>query len=129
MSFLLDVNALIAGVYEDHEHHAVMRAWMMDNKGQSFHVAPLVMTGCLRVLMTVSGEKKITRLVAAIREFKDFYEVQTVEDDIELDELGDWVAGPKQVTDAHLLAIANKKSLKLVTFDKRLPRKGVLRLG
>ena len=129
MIFLLDVNALIAGVHQDHEHHAVMPAWMMDNKGQSFHVAPLVTTGCLRVLMAVSGEKKIARLVAAIRTFKDFYEVRTVEDDIELDELGDWFAGPKRVKDAHLLAIANKKSLKLVTFDKRLPRKGVLRLG
>jgi predicted nucleic acid-binding protein len=129
VSYLLDVNALIAGVYEDHEHHAVMRAWLNANKGQSLRVAPLAMTGCLRVLMSVSGERKSNRLVKAIGAFKKHYEMETVSDNIELEQLGKWIEGPKQVTDAHLLAIAGKHGLKLVTFDKRMPRRGVLRLG
>jgi len=129
VSFLLDVNALIAGVYEDHEHHGVMRTWLKENREQSLRVAPLVMTGCLRVMMTVSGEKKAARLIAAIGAFKGFYNIQMLGDDIELDQLGKWISGPKQVTDAHLLAIANKHGLRLVTFDRHMPRKGVLRLG
>lgn len=129
MSYLLDVNALIAGVYQDHEHHTIMRSWLNANGEQFLCVAPVVLTGCLRVLMAVSGERTTARLVKAITAFKQFYAIETVEDDIELDQLGKWVAGPKQVTDAHLLAIAGKHGLKLLTFDKRMPRKGVLRLG
>mgnify|MGYP006120099903 CR=1 FL=1 len=48
--------------------------------------------------------------------------------DIELEQLGKWIVGAKQVTDAHLLAIAIKHGLKLVTFDRKIPRKGVLYL-
>ena len=128
MSFLLDVNALVAGVYEDHEHHFAMRSWLKDNKSEKLTIAPLVATGCLRVLMTISGERKPTSLVSAIRSFRDFYNIQTIGDDIELERLGKWIGGAKQVTDAHLLAIAKKNGLKLVTFDKKIPRKGALHL-
>jgi predicted nucleic acid-binding protein len=128
VSFLLDVNALIAGVYEDHEHHVVMRSWLKDNKGQKLRIAPLVSTGCLRVLMTISGERKPAGLISAIRAFRDFYSVEMIDDDIELEQLGKWIVGAKQVTDAHLLAIATKNGLKLVTFDRKIPRKGVLYL-
>lgn len=129
MNYLLDVNALIAGVYEDHEHHAIMRTWMKENDGNGLRVAPLVMTGCLRVLMTVSGEKKPGRLVAAIGTFKKFYEIETVGDTAEIEQLGKWIDGPKQVTDAHLLVIAEHHKLKLVTFDKSIPGPGVLCLA
>lgn len=129
MSYLLDVNALIAGVYEDHEHHSIMRSWLNANRDQSLCVAPVAMTGCLRVLMAVSGERTTAGLVKAICAFKKYFDLKTVSDDIELEQLGKWIAGPKQVTDAHLLAIAGKHGLKLVTFDKRMPRRGVLHLG
>ncbi len=123
------MNALIAGVYEDHEHHEVMRSWLKNNKDEELKVAPLVSSGCLRVLMTISGERKPTGLVSAIRAFREFYNIETIADDIELEQLGKWIVGAKQVTDAHLLAIANKKGLKLVTFDKKIPRRGVVHLG
>ncbi|MDA0347661.1 MAG: PIN domain-containing protein [Verrucomicrobia bacterium] len=129
MNYLLDVNALIAGVYEDHEHYAVMRTWMLENKDHGLRVAPLVMTGCLRILMTVSGEKKMQKIISAIAAFREFYNIETVADDIENEQLGTWVSGPKQVTDAHLLAIAKRHELKLLTFDKNIPGKNVLRLG
>ncbi len=121
MNYLLDVNALIAGVYEDHEHHAVMRSWMRDNAGNGLRVAPLVMTGSLRVLMAVSGEKKPGRLVSAIGAFKKFYNIETVGDTTEIEQLGKWIRGPKQVTDAHLLVVAKHHRLKLLTFDKSIP--------
>ena len=129
MNYLLDVNALIAGVYEDHEHHAIMRSWMRDNDESGLRVAPLVMTGCLRVLMTVSGEKKTERIVSAIGAFKKFYHIETVGDITEIETLGNWISGPKQVTDAHLLAIAKQHKLKLLTFDKSIPTREVLCLA
>lgn len=128
MSFLLDVNALVAGLYEDHEHHFKMRSWLKDNKDRKLRIAPLVATGCLRVLMTVAGERKPTGLVSAIRSFRDFYDIETIGDDIELEQLGKWIGGAKQLVDAHLLAIARKNGLKLVTFDKSIPRRGALHL-
>lgn len=121
MNYLLDVNALVAGVYEDHEHHAVMRFWIKENEGNGLRVAPLVMTGCLRVLMAVSGEKKPGGLISAIKAFKDFYKIETVGDTTEIEQLGKWITGPKQVTDAHLLVVAKRHKLKLLTFDKRIP--------
>ena len=129
MNYLFDVNALIAGVYEDHEHHAVMRSWMRDNNAAGLRVAPLVMTGCLRVLMTVSGEKKTGRIVSAIGAFKEFYHIETVGDITEIETLGNWIRGPKQVTDAHLLAITKQHKLKLLTFDKNIPAREVLCLA
>ena len=125
MNYLLDVNALIAGVYEDHEHHAVMRSWMRDNDGNGLHVAPLVLTGCLRVLMTVSGEKKPGKIISARAAFRKFFKVVAVEDRTELEHLAKWITGAKQVTDAHLLSIAKYHKLKLLTFDKRIPGRDV----
>lgn len=129
MNYLFDVNALIAGVYEDHEHHAVMRSWMKVHRDEGFGVPPLVMTGCLRVLMNISGERRPDRIVSAIGAFKIFYRLNTVVDQTEIDTLGKWVKGPKQVTDAHLLAIAKHHKLKLVTFDKSIPGRDVLCLS
>jgi uncharacterized protein len=129
MNYLLDVNAFIAGVYEDHEHHAVMRSWMKDNTASEFRIAPLVMTGCLRVLMAASGERKPGKIIEAIKAFIKFYSIETVSDKIEIEQLGKWISGPKQVTDAHLLAIAIQHRLKLVTFDKSIPGKDVFCLS
>jgi hypothetical protein len=75
--------------------------WMSENDKHGLPVAPLVMTGYPRVLMTISGERKVDKIKSAIGAFKEFYKVQTVVDDIEIGNLGKWVVGPKQVADAH----------------------------
>ena len=129
MKYLFDVNAVIAGVYVDHEHHGRMRTWMKEHQDEGFGVPPIAMTGCLRVLMTISGERKPSRIVSAIMEFKDFYGLTTIADQTEISDLGKWISGPKQVRDAHFLTIAKHHGIKLVTFDRNISGRDVLCLN
>jgi predicted nucleic acid-binding protein len=47
MTYLLDVNALIAAVWEEHQHFSRMNAWLA---GKKLAVCPITEMGFLRVL-------------------------------------------------------------------------------
>lgn len=77
------------------------------------------------VLMAVSGRWKVDKIIAAIITFKEFHKVETVADDIEIENPERWISGPKRVTHAQVMAIAKRHRMKLLTFDKRIPGKNV----
>ncbi len=121
---LLDVNALIALAWDSHVHHARMRTWFEANSLHGWATCPLTESGFVRV----SSNPKVLPApidIAAAKEVLSALRAhpahQFLIDDVSL---GDSdvppIAGYRQVTDAHLLTLARRRGVRLVTFDSSI---------
>ena len=125
MTCLLDVNLLMALLWENHEHHALARTWL---KGFStFATCPVSQLGFARVsshpqlgygLTPEQAFGVLRRLVADPRH-------QFVPDDLSCEDRvvrTDLMGGPNQITDRYLVALARQHQLSLATLDEPLAR-------
>jgi len=118
---LLDVNALIALAWDSHVHHAVMRAWFKDNGSAGWATCPITESGFVRVssnptvLPSAIGIDAARGVLSALRAHHGH---RFLIDDVSVSDsdLPD-IAGYRQVTDAHLLTLARRRGVRLVTFD------------
>ena len=118
---LLDVNALVALAWDSHIHHARVREWFAANSSAGWATCPITESGFVRVstnpkvLPSRIGVADARRVLAALRaaEGHQFLvdDVSLVDDDVPT------IAGYRQVTDAHLLTLARRRGVRLVTFD------------
>lgn len=124
MRALLDVNVLLALQDGGHLHHERAMRWMEANWQQGWASCPLTQNGCLRLLSSANypnaqtpGAVRARLAGAAAHPAHRFYP-----DDFSLldDGVLAWthVTGSRQLTDAYLLALAVRHSLRLVTFDR-----------
>lgn len=123
---LLDVNALVALTWDSHVHHGRMRAWFAANGPSGWATCPISESGFVRVsanpkvLPSPIGVAAARAVLAALRNagahrfFAD--DVSLTDSDVPA------VAGYRQVTDAHLLTLARRRGVRLVTFDAGLSR-------
>jgi uncharacterized protein len=125
---LLDVNALVALVWDSHVHHARMRAWFAENSSSGWATCPLTESGFVRVssnpnVLPAAIGVGAAREVLSLLRARDAH--RFLADDVSLTD-GDVpkITGYRQVTDAHLLTVARRHGVRLVTFDN-----GVLALG
>lgn len=123
-SHLLDVNALIALIWEDHQFHETMAAWFARHAKRGWATCAITQSGFIRV-MNQPAPAKPGRTVAELAEALkqnlahpghellaldfDFAEVQA--------RCSGGVVGHRQVTDAYLLTAAMRAGMKLLTFD------------
>lgn len=125
---LLDVNALVALAWDSHVHHARMRAWFAQSAARGWETCPLTESGFVRVssnpvvLPSAIGVAAAREVLTALRAAEGH---RFLEDDVSLSD-GDipTMHGYRQVTDAHLLTLARRRGVRLVTFDA-----GVRELG
>lgn len=125
---LLDVNALVALAWDSHVHHARMRAWFAENSHDGWATCPITESGFVRVssnpkaLPVAIGIGAARTVLLALREVEAH---RFITDDVSLtDDDVPSIAGYRHVTDAHLLTLARRNGLRLVTFDA-----GVLAFG
>jgi toxin-antitoxin system PIN domain toxin len=125
MKYLLDVNALIAAIWTDHVHHAVVDAWI---KGKPLATNPLTELGFLRVSThpkalgaTMAEARKL------LRDFITQHKVEFVAAD--LPALDSKASKSEEVTDAYLADLANRKNLKLATLDQAISHSAVEVIG
>jgi toxin-antitoxin system PIN domain toxin len=118
---LLDVNALIALAWDSHVHHARMRAWFSENGSRGWATCPLTESGFVRVssnpkVLPIAVGIDAARAVLSALRAHDTHSFLT--DDVSITD-GDvpTIAGHRQVTDAHLLTLARRHGMRLVTFD------------
>ncbi|MGB9222024.1 TA system VapC family ribonuclease toxin [Mycobacterium sp.] len=121
---LLDVNALVALAWDSHIHHAAMREWFAAHASQGWATCPITESGFVRV----SANPKVfaspisiadaRRVLSSLRatDGHNFLidDVSLVDDDVPT------IVGHRQVTDAHLLTLARRLGVRLVTFDAAL---------
>jgi toxin-antitoxin system PIN domain toxin len=118
---LLDVNALVALAWDSHVHHARMRAWFADHSRAGWQTCPVTEAGFVRV----SANPKVLPQPIDVWTARDVLvalratdghgfladEVSLTDHDVPAPH------GYRQVTDAHLLTLARRHGVRLVTFD------------
>jgi len=121
---LLDVNALVALAWDSHLHHARMRAWFAENSSSGWATCPLTESGFVRVssnprvLPVAIGIDAACEVLSALRT-RDAHRFLT--DDVSLSDSDvPKITGHRQVTDVHLLTLARRRGVRLVTFDTGL---------
>jgi uncharacterized protein len=118
---LLDVNALVALVWDSHVHHVPMRRWFADHNADGWSTCPITESGFVRVSSNprvLAAPVTVTAALDVLRALRDNPHHRFVVDDISLAQ-GDVpkMSGYRQVTDAHLLTLARRHDQRLVTFD------------
>lgn len=118
---LLDVNALVALAWASHIHHVRIREWFAVNATRGWATCPITESGFVRVsanpriLPCPIGISDAQGVLAALRSQAGHHfltdEVSPVDDDFPR------IVGYRQVTDAHLLTLARREGVRLLTFD------------
>jgi toxin-antitoxin system PIN domain toxin len=122
---LLDVNALVALAWDSHVHHATMRAWFAGNHSGGWATCPITESGFVRVssnpkvLPSPIGVAAARGILAALRAM-DGHRFLVDDVSIGADDDVPQIVGHRQVTDAHLLTLARRRGVALVTFDAAL---------
>ncbi len=118
---LLDVNALVALAWDSHVHHAAMRSWFTANGPAGWATCPTTESGFVRVssnpivLPSAIALNAAREVLSALRAHPHHH---FLADDVSMSDPDvPPIAGYRQVTDAHLLALARRRGLRLLTFD------------
>lgn len=128
MRYLLDVNALIALGFNEHEFHDRLARWVrrLQSKGlPDFATCSITELGFVRVLAqapqyglsVVEGCDLLRQLKAAPTVRFSF-----IPDGFDISGLPRWVRAPKQLTDGHLIQLAASQRALLATLDKHIPQ-------
>lgn len=125
MVALLDVNVLVALAWPNHVHHNLAVKWLKTNQHSGWATSPVTQSGFVRV----SCNERITPLARPVPEALELLRRmiglaghEFWPDDVQICRspfvLEDRLAHHKQITDAHLLALALGRKGRLVTFDR-----------
>jgi toxin-antitoxin system PIN domain toxin len=125
MILLPDVNVLVALMWERHIHHAAARHWFAHLEGDVVATCSVTQTGFVRV----SSNPKVLDDAITVREATAILSALVNREDHRFlpDERGyidnplvphDRLVGHRQVTDAHLIAIARAHDARVVSFDQ-----------
>ena len=125
---LLDVNALVALAWDAHVHHARMRSWFRERSGEGWMTCPVTELGFVRISANrraLPGAISVSSARAVLAGLRGVGAHRFLADDVSpLDPDVPEVAVHRQVTDAHLLALARRHGASLVTFDAALAKLG-----
>jgi predicted nucleic acid-binding protein len=125
--YLLDVNALIALGFLEHEFHERVARWVLSlREGAPYTLLTCAITelGFVRVLsqaqqygLTVAEPKM---LLMKLRK-QTIVPFEFIADDHDVSRLPAWAKMGRQITDGHLAALARAHDSILATLDERIP--------
>ena len=126
MRALFDVNVLIALLDAGHLHHRRATEWLADNRRAGWASCPVTQNGCIRILSQPAypNAQPAAQVAARLGEAAADRSHAFWPDSISLlEDRLDWsrILGPRQVTDAYLLALAVENDGRFVTFDRGVP--------
>jgi toxin-antitoxin system PIN domain toxin len=125
MSALLDVNALIALAWPNHVHHILARDWFRRRSAAGWATCSATQTGFVRVSSNRAAipEARVpSEARDMLRQIVNLPGHEFWTDDVAFANT-EWIddaklLGHRQVTDAHLLALAIRHSGSLATLDR-----------
>ena len=124
MTYLLDVNALLALGHAAHVHHRRVAAWVATLGAQdSLATCSITELGFVRIApqARLSPDVGTARdLLALIRASVRPPFLRLI-DDLGADSLPDWADAPPFTTDGHLAALAEHRGARLATLDQSIP--------
>lgn len=128
MIYLLDVNALVALGFINHEFHGRVASWIRalstPQGTSSLSTCAITELGFVRVLaqapaygFTVAqGRTLLLRLKRS-----PVLRLQFISDDHNVSHLPGWARAPKQISDGHLSNLATANGAVLATLDEKIP--------
>jgi uncharacterized protein len=120
LSHLLDVNFLIACGWESHAEHFRANRWL--SRVRSFATCAISEMGFLRVSLSPAYGARFNDAMAALGAIVGMGTHRFLSDATRAQSLPP-VSTSKDVTDAHLIDLAQRHRLKLATFDAALCEK------
>lgn len=121
MKYLLDVNVLLAAIWENHPMHARAYAWL---DGKSVLLCPLAELGFLRISTQQKAiNAPMNKARVLLKKFTTEHEATWIPDDLQA--LHSHPKKSEHVTDMYLANLAAKHGARLATFDQRIPHKAV----
>lgn len=132
MTYLLDVNVLIALLDQDHVYHNNSQQWFKANARAGWATCPITENGVIRILGHSRYPKGPGTPAAAAELLSGMLQADGHEfwtDDISLFSAPnvrlEAIGTAAQVSDTYLLALAVHRRGRLATFDRRLSSKAV----
>lgn len=126
MRYLLDVNTLIALAHTGHALHAKAANWFCSvvSSARGFHTCSISELGFVRVSVHTGLQPDIETAKKALDALKASSPVRfdLIADDLGAVQLPAFVKRPQAITSGHLLELAKKNSMQLVTLDKHIPK-------
>jgi predicted nucleic acid-binding protein len=124
MIYLLDVNALVALGFMNHEFHPRVARWIRAKGSPQLASCSITELGFLRVMaqapaygFTVSQARS---LLLRLKEAQTG-PLAFIPDGRDVSHLPVWVKTPKQITDGHLSDLAKANGALLATLDENIP--------
>jgi uncharacterized protein len=127
VTFLIDVNLLIAILDPDHVHHDLALGWFNDTGCLNWATCPIVQNGVVRIVGSRAyasvpfGCAEVAKILAewcAVPEHRFWPDAISLLDAPAIDRAG--LTSPDRVTDVYLLALAAANGGQLATLDRRL---------
>ncbi len=126
---LLDVNVLVALAWPNHAHHHAARKWFTDHRHSGWATTPITEAGFVRVSSNKAAIPTATTpsvAIALLTRLTSGGDHAFWPDDVRgvTGETTDpaRLSSYRDVTDAHLVAVASRHGGSLVTFDARIER-------
>jgi len=124
MTYLLDVNTLVALGCINHEFHSRVASWLLRQDFPDLATCAITELGFVRVVSQVPDYgvtvTQARSLLLRIKE-SDRSMFIFIVDDQDISALPGWVKSTKQITDGHLVKLANTKDAALATLDRSIP--------
>lgn len=127
MVSLLDVNLLVALAWPNHVHHRAALAWFRRNQAGGWATCPLTESGFVRVSSnrTILPEARspreailLLRRIVALAHHELWHDDVSFASSALLNQTP--LVGHRQVTDAHLLLLAQQRGGRLATLDGKI---------
>ena len=132
MKYLLDVNALVALGFGNHEFHTRVASWLRVQQFPELATCSITELGFVRVLAQAPAYgftiAQARTLLLRLKE-ADLLRFTFIADDQDVSRLPAWVRTPKQITDGHLVRLAMANGGMLATLDGKIPGAYLIRDG
>jgi uncharacterized protein len=125
--YLLDINALLALVFVEHEFHVRVDDWigkLLIDTESKLATSAITELGFVRIASTAPAfGVTYSQARAGLTRLKSDSKTRFVflSDNLGVDRLPPWVKTGKQITDGHLVELARTHGAKLATCDKKIP--------
>lgn len=124
MTYLLDVNALLALGVVDHEFHPRISAWLHQEPAIRLATCAITEMGFVRLASQITAYRfTVAQAQSILLGLKNELSgrLTFIADDQDASKLPSWVKSAKQLTDGHLAALASAYGATLATLDEGIP--------
>ncbi len=124
MTYLLDVNTLVALGIVNHEFHGRVASWVQSSRSANLASCSITELGFLRVASQAPAYGfAVAQARTLLERLKHAASSRLVflPDAHDISHLPNWVRTPRHITDGHLCQLAKANAAILATLDEKIP--------